>query len=65
MVRRAIKWTSPVIGSIPKCAFGEHEWLSLEAVKQIPESPSETLNELVPNMPSKGLPKHEQLLCEF
>ena len=33
-------------------AFGEHEWLKLALLKQIPPEP-ETANEFVLNMPSK------------
>ena len=46
-------------------AFGEHEWLNLEALKQIPPELQETPNAFVPNMPGKGLREHEQLSCEL
>ena len=45
-------------------AFGEHEWLNLEALKQIPAEP-ETRNEFVLNMPDNGMRKHKHLLCEL
>ena len=46
-------------------AFGEHEWLNLEALKQIPPAETERANAFVWNMPSKGLRQHEHWLCEF
>ena len=46
-------------------AFGEQEWLNLEAFKQIPPSSSETANAFVPKMPSKGVGKYEHVSCEL
>ena len=65
IVPRAKIRSSPVFGLTENLAFGEQEWLNLEAFKQIPESSSETANEFVPNMPNMGLGKHEHVSCEF
>ena len=46
-------------------AFGEHEWLNLEALKQIPESSSLISNAFVANISNNGLGKHEQYVCEL
>ena len=46
-------------------AFGEHKWLNLAAVKQIPISPSARANALVANVPSAGFSKHEHAVCEL
>ena len=46
-------------------AFGEHEWLNLEAFKQIPPESEKTPNAFVLNIPGKGLKEHEHLLCEL
>ena len=54
MVRRALIWDSLVSELKSKHAFGEHEWLNLEAFKQIPESSSEIENVFVLNMPCNG-----------
>jgi hypothetical protein len=46
-------------------AFGEHEWLNLEALKKIPDSLSLISNAFVANIPNNGLGKHEHSVCEF
>jgi hypothetical protein len=67
MVPRAKIRSFPVFELNENLAFGEHEWLNREALKQIPPSSFATVNEFVPNMPTnlKELKKHEHWSCEL
>lgn len=47
--------SSPVLALNKYRAFGEHEWLNLEAIKQIPELSSLRANEFVLYIPSAKL----------